>query len=135
MALEILARAMCSSCAYGFLVAFLCKGTSFAHPCTGRQMFETAAHLADHAMPPIPVRQKVISLPKRLRRILAQRSQAVITLSLISMEEIERLICNAAGLPDRCNTQAGARLQLNAVSFQYHFGSAINRHDHQCVSS
>jgi len=30
-------------------------------------MVQTAAHLADHFIPPLPVRQWVISVPKRLR--------------------------------------------------------------------
>lgn len=31
-------------------------------------MAQTAAHLVDHVIPPVPVRQWVISVPKRLRR-------------------------------------------------------------------
>jgi hypothetical protein len=36
-------------------------------------MAQTAAHLADHVIPPVPVRQWVISVPKRLRCFLADR--------------------------------------------------------------
>ena len=36
-------------------------------------MAQTAAHLADHVIPPVPVRQLVISVPRRLRGILADR--------------------------------------------------------------
>jgi hypothetical protein len=36
-------------------------------------MAQTAAHLADHVIPPVPVRQWVISVPKRLRCFLAVR--------------------------------------------------------------
>jgi len=37
-------------------------------------MAETAAHLVDHVFPPLPVRQWVLSVPKRLRWYLG-RSQ------------------------------------------------------------
>jgi hypothetical protein len=40
-------------------------------------MAQTAAHLADHVIPPVPVRQWVISVPKRLRGMLADRPRAV----------------------------------------------------------
>jgi hypothetical protein len=33
-------------------------------------MVEVAAHLSDAVLPPLPVRQRVFSLPKRLRRFL-----------------------------------------------------------------
>ena len=39
-------------------------------------MVEIAAHLVDHVIPPVPVRQWVLSLPKRLRGFL-QRDAAL----------------------------------------------------------
>ncbi|MFM9197600.1 MAG: hypothetical protein ACKOWG_18055 [Planctomycetia bacterium] len=45
--------------------------------CNGRHMTQTAAHLADRVIPPVPVRQWVISVPKWLRGFLADRPQAV----------------------------------------------------------
>ena len=33
-------------------------------------MVETAAHLSDHVLPPLPLRQRVLSVPKRLRYFL-----------------------------------------------------------------
>ena len=33
-------------------------------------MVETAAHLVDHVVPPLPVRQWVLSVPKRIRPFL-----------------------------------------------------------------
>ena len=60
-------------------------------------MAQTAAHLADHVIPPVPMRQWVISVPKRLRGILADRPQAMTSLSRMFLEEIELLLCDAAG--------------------------------------
>jgi hypothetical protein len=38
--------------------------------CNARRMVETAAHLADHVFPRLPVRQWVLSIAKRLRDFL-----------------------------------------------------------------
>jgi hypothetical protein len=91
---------------------------------------------ADHVIPPVPMRQWVISVPKRLRGILADRPQAVTTLSRIFLEEIERLLCHAADLPTARDAAGQARPRLGAVSFQHRFGSAVNQHVHlhACVT-
>ena len=65
------------TCRTGFVVAFSCKGRGVCPSCNGRHMAQTAAHLVDHVIPPVPVRQGVISVPKRLRRFLADRPPAV----------------------------------------------------------
>jgi hypothetical protein len=59
-------------------------------------MAQTVAHLADHVIPPVPVRQWVISVPKRLRGMLADRPAAVAALTKIFLAEIERLLSAAA---------------------------------------
>jgi hypothetical protein len=61
------ARAVCTTCRTGFVVAFSCKGRGVCPSCNGRHMAQTAAHLVDHVIPPVPVRQWVISVPKRRR--------------------------------------------------------------------
>jgi hypothetical protein len=49
---------------------FACEGREFISACNGHRMVETAAHVVDHVFPRRPVRQWVLSLPKRLRYIL-----------------------------------------------------------------
>jgi len=68
------ARARCGSCGHDFLVDFSCKGRGVCPSCNGRRMAQTAAHLVDHVIPPVPVRQWVVSVPKRLRWFLGFRS-------------------------------------------------------------
>ena len=70
-----------------------CKGRGVCPSCNGRHMAQTAAHLVDHVIPPVPVRQWVISVPKRLRGMLADRPAAVTALTKIFLAEIERLLC------------------------------------------
>ena len=52
----------------------------------GCHMAQMAAHLVDHVIPPVPVRQWVISVPKRLRRFLADRPPAVAALTGVGHE-------------------------------------------------
>jgi hypothetical protein len=121
------ARAVCMTCRTGFVVAFSCKGRGVCPSCNGRHMAQTAAHLADHVIPPVPVRQWVISVPKRLRGFLAARPPAVAALTKIFLDEIERLLCAAAGGASDPVTPASARPRLGGISFLHRFGSALNR--------
>jgi hypothetical protein len=82
------ARARCTGCGQGFVVAFSCKARGVCPSCNGRHMAQTAAHLSDHVIPPVPVRQWVISVPKRLRGMLADRPAAVSALTKIFIAEI-----------------------------------------------
>ena len=65
------ARLRCTRCRRDRLVAFSCKGRGFCPSCGGRRMVERAAHLVDHVLPDVPVRQWVLTLPHRLRYRLA----------------------------------------------------------------
>lgn len=53
------------------VVAFSCKGRGVCPSCGGRRMSELAAHLVDHVIPDVPVRQWMLSLPWSLRYQLA----------------------------------------------------------------
>ncbi|WP_434735597.1 transposase zinc-binding domain-containing protein [Candidatus Accumulibacter propinquus] len=61
------ARARCAECGQDFLIDWSCKGRGVCPACNTRRMVETAAHLADHVLPRLPVRQWALSVPKRLR--------------------------------------------------------------------
>jgi len=52
-------------------VPFSCKGRGFCPSCGGRRMAAQAAHLVDAVLPRVAVRQWVLSLPHRLRYLLA----------------------------------------------------------------
>jgi hypothetical protein len=97
-------------------------------------MAQTAAHLADHVIPPVPVRQWVISVPKRLRGMLADRPRAVAALTKIFLDEIERSLCAAAGVTS--DAPASCCPRLGGISFLHRFGSALNHHVHlhACVT-
>ena len=65
------ARLRCGDCGLKRLVPFSCKGRAVCGSCAGRRMAERAAHLVDHVFPDAPVRQWVLTLPYRLRYLLA----------------------------------------------------------------
>jgi len=76
----------------------------------------------------VAVRQWVISVPKQLRGMLADRPAAVAALTKIFLDEIERLLCAAAGVMSDAAKPASARPRLDGISFLHRFGSALNRH-------
>ncbi|MBK9239267.1 MAG: transposase zinc-binding domain-containing protein [Acidobacteria bacterium] len=65
------ARFLCAACRHERLVAFSCKGRGFCSSCGGRRMTERAAHLVEYVFPNVPVRQWELSLPPRVRYVLA----------------------------------------------------------------
>jgi DNA-directed RNA polymerase subunit RPC12/RpoP len=121
------ARARCDTCGHDFLVAFSCKGRGVCPSCNTRRMVETAAHLSDHIFPKLPVRQWVLSLPKRLRYFLQNDPKALNTALRIFLRVILASLqahCPSATALDR------KRLQLAACAFIHRFGSSLNMHVH-----
>ena len=64
------ARVRCDTCALARLVPFSCKGRGFCPSCGGRRMTERG-RLVTEVLPRMPVRQWVLSLPYRVRYLLA----------------------------------------------------------------
>jgi len=113
-------RARCGACGHDFLLAFSCQTRGLCPSCATRRMVETAAHLVDHVFPPVPVRQWVLSLPKRLRPYLHYDPTLAGAVLRIFLNEIERSL--------QTNVTESAR--TGAVSFIHRFGSALNPHIH-----
>ncbi len=70
-------RLHCGDCGHDKLVAFSCKRRGFCPSCGARRMAQTAAHLVDHVIPHVPVRQWVLALPIPLRLLLAAQPKLV----------------------------------------------------------
>jgi hypothetical protein len=117
-------------------VAFSCKGRGVCPSCNGRHMAQNAAHLADHVIPPVPVRQWVISVPKRLRGFRADRPRAIAVLTKIFLTEIERTLITVSGVTAAADTPSASHSRLGGISFLHRFGSALNHHVrlHACVT-
>ncbi len=88
-------------------------------------MAETAAHLADHVVPAVPIRQWVFSLPKRLRYFLLRDPMLLNSVLRLALREVERALrSHSAG--------ASARGRTGGVVFIHRFGSML-KHLHCCV--
>ena len=121
------ARARCEDCGHDFLVAFSCKGRCVCPSCNTRRMAETAAHLSDHVFPCLPVRQWVLSVPKRLRYYMQRHGPVLGMVLRIFLRVIEQTLqahCPGADHTDKAN------LHIGAVAFIHRFGSSLNEHVH-----
>ena len=121
------ARARCADCAHDYFVAFSCKGRGVCPSCNTRRMVEAAAHLTDHVLPRLPVRQWVLSVPKRLRYFM-QRDGAVLNMVLrIFLRVIAQSL--QAHSPGAAHVNKAA-VHIGAVAFIHRFGSSLNEHVH-----
>jgi hypothetical protein len=95
-------------------------------------MRDPAAHLTDHIFPRLPVRQGVLSVPKRLRYFLQKDPKALNTALRIFLRVIHTNLhqhCASAAGIDKCAVHIGA------CAFIHRFGSSLNTpvHFHICV--
>ncbi|MGH8472943.1 MAG: transposase, partial [Gammaproteobacteria bacterium] len=116
-------RLRCADCAQEKLVAFSCKRRGFCPSCGARRMAETAAHLVDHVMPRVPVRQWVLSFPIPLRLLFAAHPHLLAPVLRIVHRVIATFLIHQAGLR---RTQA----ETGAVTLIQRFGSAANLNIH-----
>jgi hypothetical protein len=82
-----------------------------------------AAHLADHVLPPLPLRQWVFSLPKRIRPFLPHDPRLAGDVLGVLLRAIRTTL-------RRASPPAPTDAQLGAISFLHRFGSALNTHFH-----
>jgi len=86
-------------------------------------MAETAAHMVDHVFPHVPVRQFVLSLPKRLRPYLHHRPRTATAVLHILLRALQATLREAS-------PTAPASASFAAISFLHRFGSSLNPHFH-----
>ena len=103
------------------VVAFSCKkrGPCCAS-CSARRMYNGAAHIVDHVIPDVPVRQYVLSVPFELRLLLAARADAFSAMMSLLVEQVfrwQRERAKEAGLVD---------VQSGAVVAQHRSGASLN---------
>jgi hypothetical protein len=123
------ARVRCTDCGHDRLLAFSCKGRGVCPSCNARRMAEVAAHLTDEVIPHLPVRQWVLSVPKRLRPFLHQTPEVASGVLGIFLRALRSALRDASpGAP-----AAVRDAQLGAISFPQRFGSSLNPHYHYHV--
>ena len=125
-------RARCRDCGRELLVAFSCQKLSVCPSCNARRMCGTAAHLVDHVVPDVRVRQWVLSVPYELRLTLARDAVALSAVGRIFVEEIFRRQRDLAGFQGIEPHQ----VRGGAVQFPQRFGGSltVNVHYHVVVA-
>ncbi len=123
-------RLRCEDCAHEKLVAFSCKKRGFCPACGARRMVETAAHLVDHVIPRVPVRQWMLSFPIPLRYLFASHPHLLSPVLRVVNGAISSFLIKQAGLK-RPQAQSGA------VTLIQRFGSAANLNPYaaDCIQS
>jgi hypothetical protein len=72
-------------------------------------MAQTAAHLVDHVIPHVPVRQRVLSLPIRLRLLLASQPKLVTPVLQVVHRVVTRHLLTRLGSSPTKPTAARSR--------------------------
>ena len=93
---RLVQRLRCAECSHDTLLAFSCKRRGFCPSCGARRMSQTAAHLVDHVIAHVPVRQWVLSLPIALRLLLAAQPELVTPVLGVVQRVLERHLREAA---------------------------------------
>ena len=117
-------RVKCDGCRFEHLVAFSCKLRGFCPSCGARRMVETSAHLIDHVIPAVPVKQWVLSFPWPLRLLFARQPSTLSRCLAVIIRAIETNLIHRAGL----TRASGARSGI--VTLVQRFGSALNLNIH-----
>ncbi len=121
-------RARCKDCGKDLLVAFSCKKRGVCPSCNARRMANTAAHLVDHVIPDVPLRQYVLSVPFELRLLLAKNPEALTMVGRVFVEEIFRWQRDRAR-----EGGVGGEARGAAICFPQRFGSSLNLNVHYHV--
>jgi hypothetical protein len=118
------ARLRCADCGFERFVPFSCKGRGFCPSCGGRRMAERAANLVDRVLPAVPLRQWVLTVPHRLRYLMAwdhRLCRAVLAVYV-------RVLCGWYRRRGRRRGLADPR--TGTVTAIQRFGGGLNLHVH-----
>jgi hypothetical protein len=105
-------RLRCGECGHDKLLAFSGKRRGFCPSCGARRMSQTAAHLVDHVIPHVPVRQWVLSLPIPLRVLLAAQPELVTPVLQVVQRVLTRHLLDGAQL-DGFSLHAAVRVEAD----------------------
>ena len=105
-------RVFCPSCRQSALVAYSCKSRAVCPCCTGRRMAEVAAHVVDHVFPEVPVRQWVLSLPHRVRYLLARHPKLCREVRGIFARSVQSFYSRRARAEGHAGGRCGSVVQI-----------------------
>jgi hypothetical protein len=118
------ARVRCVNCHDEMLVGFSCKGRGLCPSCGARRTHDTAAHLVDQVLPPLPFRQWVLSYPKWLRPYLARDPS-------LAAAARDTFLASVFAWQRRQARKLGLRtVAVGAVTFSQRAGDSLNLNPH-----
>ena len=118
-------RVFCDDCGHDRLVALSCKRRGFCSSCLGRRMCDFAAHLADHVIPQVPVRQWVLTAPHALRFRMAYDPTLTGIVLRTFVGVVSKWLCKKAR-----SLGIKGTLKTGGVTMIQRFGSALNLNPH-----
>jgi len=113
----------CPDCGFERLVAFSCKA-HVCPSCNARRMEDTAEHLVKNVLPAVPVRQWVLSFPRRVRFLAARHpslASRLLDLFTRAVFAWQRRVARRLGV---------AEPRTGGVTAVQRFGGAINLNVH-----
>jgi len=115
------ARIRCDACAHEYLLAFSCKGRYFCPSCHAKRLAIWAQWLDTTLLAPVPHRQVVLTIPKRLRAYCLYRRRLLGEIARVAARTLTGAIRTLTGEPD---------LAIGIVACLQTHGSRANWHPH-----
>ena len=115
------ARIRCDACAHEYLLAFSCKCRYFCPSCHAKRLARWSLWLDQTLLAPVPHRQVVLTLPKRLRAYCLYRRPLLGDLARVAARTVTAAVRATTGESD---------LQVGIVASLQTHGSLANWHPH-----
>lgn len=115
------ARIRCDACAHEYLLAFSCTARYFCPSCHAKRIAQGSAWLDETLLAPVPHRQIVLTIPKRLRAYCLFRRSRLGDLARVAARTVTAAVRTTTGEPD---------LAVGIVACLHTHGSRANWHPH-----
>ena len=115
------ARVRCDACAHEYILAFSCKARYFCPSCHAKRLAIWTQWLDGSLLAPVPHRQIVLTLPKRLRAYCLYRRELLGNIARVGAHAVTAAIRALTGEPD---------LAVGIVACLQTHGSLANWHPH-----
>lgn len=117
-------RLQCPLCKNEKFVPFSCKGRTLCPRCIGRRMHDLTIHLLENVIPPVAVRQWVLTFPFKHRLLLSYDSKLTTQVLNIVIRVISTFYRQKGKLKKIRNGECGS------ITTIQRFGSALNLNTH-----
>lgn len=114
-------RLHCKACNHNQFLPFSCKKRGICPSCSSRKMHSTAANLVDYILPEVKVRQWVLSVPFRIRYLMAYDKKVLNGILGIFNRVVRSFY--------RKNLR-GIKRETGAITFIQRFGGSLNLNVH-----